>query len=276
MYAETPTKGVNVIKKIQRLGLTENPFLPYPDGRFFFPCTEHQTLYQEILRLITEKRKRCLALVRGDAGTGKSILARRLAGVAFPGSDVDATGILLQGEFFTPTALVRQINAELALPTERTYEGRMALLRAEVEKMGAHGESLFLSMDAIIKPDVVHAILEMAGWHLDHQHLVQMAIFSSDNVFALEEKRPTLTQHVGFRNTLGPLTWRSATDLIDARVRMAGRIAPLFTDDALNSLIEVSRAIPGNIIHIANRALQIIMDNNEEIITEATILAAAE
>ena len=116
----------------------------------------------------------------------------------------------------------------------------------------------------------------MAGWQTDGQNLVQMAVFSSDNVFSLEEKRPVLTQFVGFRNTLGPLTWRSATDLVEARVRMAGRIAPMFTDDALDTLIEVARGIPGNIMRIADQALKLMINGNEEIITESTILLATE
>ena len=270
------TRGASSIKRMQRLGLVENPFLSYPDGRYFFPCHEHQTLYMEIMRIVAEKRKRGIALIRGDSGTGKSILARRLAGVAFPGSDVHATGVLIDGDLNTPTTLIRKINAALDLPTERTYEGRVALLREYVDHLGDQGRSLFLSIDAPIKPDVISALVEMAMWNTEDRHLVQMSIFSSDNVFSLEEKRPALTQYVGFRNTLGPLTWRSASDLVDARVRMAGRVAPLFTDDALDTLIEVGRGIPGEMLRTANLAFQILLDSNEEIITDTLILSTTE
>jgi len=275
MFTDTAS-GATTIKRIHRLGLVENPFLTYPDGRYFFPCNEHQTLYQEVLRIIAEKRKRGIALIRGEAGTGKSILAKRLAGVPMPDNDLRATGILLKGPINTPTALVRQVNAALDLPTERTYEGRMELLHNLVERMSIDGNSLFLAIDSPIKSDVVGAVLEMAGWQIEEQHAVQTAIFSSDNVFFLEEKQPSLTQHVGFRSTLGPITWRSASDMIEARVRMAGRIAPLFTDDALDTLIEVARGIPGDLMRIANRALQILIHNNEDIITETIVLMATE
>lgn len=261
---------------MQRLGLIENPFLPYPDGRYFFPCLEHQTLYQETLRIVAEKRKRSIVLVRGDSGTGKSILARRLAGVAFSESDINAEGLLLQGEYNTPTSLIRTVNALIDLPTERTYEGRMEIFREWLEKLGEEGKSLFLVIDAPINTDVVSALIEMASWQDENKHLIQMAIFTNDNIFSLEEKRPSLTQYVGFRNTLGPLTWRSASELIEARVRMAGRVAPLFTDDALDSLIEVGRGIPGPMMTIANTAFQNILDSNEDIITESAVLTASE
>ncbi len=270
------TSGASALKRMQRLGLIENPFLSYPDGRYFFACHEHLTLYMEVLRIVAEKRKRGIALIRGDSGTGKSILARRLAGVAFPGSDLNALGVLIDGELSTPTALVRKINAALDLPTERTYEGRVALLRDLVDQLGAQNQSLFLAIDSPIKADVLGTLLEMAAWNNGNLHLVQMAIFSSDNVFSLEEKRPALTQYVGFRNTLGPLTWRSASDMVDARVRMAGRVAPLFTDDALDSLIEISRGVPGMLLNIANQAFQMLLDSNEEIITDSMILATTE
>lgn len=264
------------VKRIQRLGLVENPFLAYPDGRYFFPCHEHQTLYMEVMRIVAEKRKRGIALIRGDAGTGKSILARRLAGVAFPGGSVDAFGVYIDEELNTPTALIRRINTEFGLPTERTYEGRMALLREYIDQVAAQGKSLFLAIDTSIKADVVSALLDMAAWQHEDRFQVQMAIFSSENVFSLEEKRPALTQYVGFRNTLGPLTWRSASDLIDARVRMAGRVAPLFTDDALDTLIEVSRGIPGELLRAADLAFQMLLNSNEEIITDAMIIGPNE
>jgi type II secretory pathway predicted ATPase ExeA len=270
------TRGTSPTKRLQRLGFIENPFLSYPDGRYFYPCHEHQTLYQEVLRIIVEKRRRGIALVRGDAGTGKSMLARRLVGTAFPSSDVNAIGVLLHKKISTPTTLVRMINSALDLPTERTYEGRLDILRRFAESLGSEGNSLFISIDAEVKPDVVATLVDMASWQQDEQHLVQFALFSDDNVFSLEEKRPSLTQYVGFRNTLGPLTWRSASDLVDARIRMAGRVAPLFTDDALDTLIEVSRGTPGNLMEIANRALQILLGDNQDIITEATVLAAAD
>jgi len=270
------TRGASTIKRMQRLGLIENPFLPYPDGRYFFPCPEHQTLYTEVMRIIAEKRKRGIALIRGDAGTGKSILAHRLAGVAFPLGEVSAHGVLLEGEINTPTALIRMINGALDLPTERTFEGRLDLLHNYVKNLGETGESLFLAIDTSVKTSVINTLVEMASWQGELQYLVQLAIFSSDNIFTYEEKRPSLTQYVGFRNTLGPLTWRSAADLIEARVRMAGRVAPMFTDDGLDVLIETSRGNPGKLLTTANQAFQLLLESNEEIITEATILALSE
>ena len=276
MDISTVARGAANIKRMQRLGLIENPFLPYPDGRYFYPCPEHQTLYTEVLRIVAEKRKRGIALIRGDAGTGKSILAHRLAGVAFPKGEVAAQGVLLEGELSTPTALIRKINSALDLPTERTFEGRLDLLREYLEDLGNVGQSLFLTIDTSLKTSVINTLIEMATWQQENHFLVQMAIFSDDNIFSFEEKRPNLTQYVGFRNTLGPLTWRSTADLIDARVRMAGRVAPLFTDDGLDVLIETSRGNPGKLLSLANQAFLLLLESNEEIITEATILALSE
>ncbi len=270
------TQSASAVKRMQRLGLIENPFLPYPDARYFYPCPEHQTLYMEVLRIVAEKRKRSIALVRGDTGTGKSTLARRLSGVAFHAGDVSAVGVYLNQDVNTPTALIRQINAHFELPTERTYEGRLELLRQSIEELASEGMSLFLAIDASIKTDVLDSLIEMASWELAGITLVQTAVFSADNVFSLEEKRTEITQYVGFRNTLGPLTWRSASDLVDARVRMAGRVAPLFTDDALDALIEVSRGIPGVLLGISNQAFQMLLSSNEEIITESLILSTIE
>ena len=276
MRNESTRKNIS-INRLQRLGLIENPFLNYPDGRYFYPCHEHQTLYQEVLRIIKEKQKRGVALVRGEHGTGKSILSRRLTSVAFIGGDVDAIGVHLDGEINTPTAFVRQINSSLNLPTERKYEGRLAILKDFVTQITQNETSLFLSIDTNLHIDVINTIIEMADWQTENnQHMVQFAIFSKNNLFSMEEKRSHLTQYVGFRNTLGPLTWQSASELIDARVRMCGRAAPLFTDDALDSLIEISRGIPGKLLTIANNSLKRLIANNDEIITEAYVLTSSE
>ena len=136
---------------------------------------------------------------------------------------------------------------------------------------------MFLSIDSSLHIDVINTIIEMASWqNEENQHMVQIAVFSKNNIFSMEEKRPILTPFVGFRNTLGPLTWQSASELIDARVRMAGRAAPLLTEDALDSLIEISRGIPGKLLSIANNSLQRLIANNDEIITEAYVITSSD
>ena len=60
----------------QFYGLKEQPFSNTPDPRFYFDGSQHADVFTRLMHAITTMKG--LAVVVGDLGTGKTMLARRM------------------------------------------------------------------------------------------------------------------------------------------------------------------------------------------------------
>lgn len=295
--------GLAVVRRLQRLGLLENPFLDYPDARYFYPCIEHTTLYQEILRMAVDPAGKSLALVMGAEGTGKTTLARRLANSAFKGGSVPLRGVLVswndsqerdadeaqengadtpqereRDEIPSQTLFVRMINDALGIETRKSLEARLELLEEYASCASRSGSGLFIVVDANLIAPIYTTMLEMVRWANGggSRLMIRFAIFSSDNLFAVESRKPELKEWVGVRHTLGQLSYTSASGMIEARVRMAGRSAPLFTPDAISELVDSTQGHPGRLMSLARRAFSVLLRGNEATIDLSALIEARE
>ena len=122
-----------VVNRLRQLGLLENPFLAYTDARYFVPCVEHTSLYQEILQLCVGEPHKRVALIRGGTGTGKSTLTTRLSNTVFPGGVVSLSSVLINEPVPTQTMFVRSVNDSFQ-PQQDTPEETAGALRARVDQ----------------------------------------------------------------------------------------------------------------------------------------------
>jgi len=264
-----------VVNRLRQLGLIENPFFSYPDARYFVPCVEHTSLYHDILRLCVEDPRQRVALIRGEAGTGKTTLTTRLSNTVFGSGIVTMPSVLLAEEVPTPTTFVRAVNDALGLDTRRSLAGRLEVLKAYVSRQTALGKGLFLIIDENINSQVWSTLLEILDWRENGQLLsVRAAVFSESNLFKFEETKELLQEYVGVRRTLSNLSFSSATRILENRPRMAGRSAPLFQPDAVSEIVEYSNGHPGTLIRLANKAFLKLLDSNESAINLQAVLDA--
>lgn len=252
------------VNRLRQLGLLENPFLPYPDARYFVPCVEHLSLYQEVLQLCVENNGRRVALIRGETGTGKTTLTTRLVNSLYPGGMFSLSSILVNEPVPTPTTFVRFINDFFELETKRSLEDRLTVLRRFILRQQNRGSGLFIVVDENLNSQVWSTLLEILSWRSGDQLLnVGAAVFSENNLFKYEESKKNLNAFVGVRKTLGNLNFASATRILENRPKMAGRNAPLFQPEAAAEVVERSGGHPGELIKLANTCFEILLDSNE-------------
>jgi len=262
-----------VVYRLRQLGLLENPFLAYPDARYFVPCVEHAALYQEILHLCVEEPQKRVALIRGGKGTGKSTLTTRLSNTIFPGGTVPLSSVLIEESIPTQTAFVRSINDFFQLETKRSLEDRLEVLRNFVLHQQEQSGGLFMIIDESLISQVWSTLLDILSWKQEGELLnVRAAIFSENNLFKYEESKKQLKEFVGIRKTLGNLSFASATRILENRPKMAGRSAPLFQPPATAEIVERSNGHPGELIGLANKAFEFLMDSNEMSISLQMVL----
>ena len=258
------------------MGLLENPFVMYPDARYFVPCVEHLSLYQGIMRMSVESAEKRIAMIMGEDGTGKTTLAKRLANSVFDGSPVSMKSVLITEETPTPTALVRRIIDDLGVQTRRSLEERLKLLNEFVINNSQTGSGLFLVIDTDLDSSTFNTLLEILHW-TDVQGFplaVKVVVFSRENIFKYIESKPALRDIVGMRQTLGNLSFASASNLIESRVRMAGRSAPLFQPEALNEIIESTNGNLGSLLSLADQAFALLLDSNDTSVSLRVVMEA--
>lgn len=262
-----------VVNRLRQLGLLENPFLAYPDARYFVPCVEHASLYQEILQLCVDEPQKRVALIRGEKGTGKSTLTTRLSNTVFPGGTISLPSVLIKESIPTQTSFVRLINDFFQLETKRSLEDRLDVLRNFVLRQQVQGGGLFIIIDESLISQVWSTLLSILSWNQEGELLnIRAAVFSENNLFKYEESKKQLKGFVGIRKTLGNLSFASATRILENRPKMAGRSAPLFQPSAASEIVERSNGHPGELIGQANKAFEVLLDSNEMSISLQMVL----
>jgi type II secretory pathway predicted ATPase ExeA len=264
-----------VVSRLRQLGLLENPFLSFPDARYFVPCVEHSALYQELLQLAVGPRESRVALIRGEEGTGKTTLTTRLADSVYPNGTVSLSSVLINQEVPTPTTFVRAVNDSFQLETKRSLEDRLDVLRAFVRAEQTQGRGLLLIIDQGLDSQVWSTLLEILRWREGGELLnVRAAVFSENNLFKYEETKQDLKDFVGIRKTLGNLSFASANRILETRPKMAGRSAPLFQPSAAAEIVEKSGGHPGELIDQAGSAFNLLLDSNESSISLQMVMEA--
>ena len=264
-----------VVSRLRQLGVLENPFLDYPDARYFVPCVEHTSLYQELLQLAVGPREERLALIRGETGTGKTTLTTRLAESIYPGSTVSLSSVLISDDIPTPTTFVRAVNDHFQLETKRSLADRLEVLRAFLLAEQAQDRGLLIVVDESVSSQVWSTLLEVLSWRQNGELLnVRAAVFSENNLFKYEETKKNLKAFVGVRKTLGNLSFASANKILETRPKMAGRSAPLFQANAAGEIVESSGGHPGDLIRLAGKAFDLLLDSNESSISMQMVMEA--
>jgi len=230
------------------------------------------------MRMSVENAQERVALIMGEAGTGKTTLAKRIANSAFDGSPISMKSVLATEGISSPNRFVRKITDYLGIPPQRSLEKSLEHLNSFVVNNSQTGSGLFLVIDADLKSATVNTLLDILLWK-DTQGFplaVRAIVFSQNNIFRYAETKPALNEIVGIRQTLGNLSFASASSLIENRVRMAGRSAPLFQPDALSEIVERTKGHPGDLIDLANRSFTNLLESNEDSISLRTVLEAQD
>ncbi len=269
-------------KRLQRLGIVENPFAAYQDGHYFYPLTDQRLRMIEILALVAEKPLENIIQLISDPQLGKTSLARRLTQIVKADPNYYADSVLFTDEHVTPANMVKAISAELGLVTQsKKHEDRLKELNEYLERqMQAQRKSLFVVIDADINPDALDTLLNMANWHSEIRRsqrskpvtfsLVQIALFGRKNASFYVKRRLPLFDVLNrlTRNilSLGLPPIHELSELLERQVRAAGRETPLFTEDALNLLVDESGQVPGRLIDLANQCFLALAESNENVI----------
>ena len=258
------------IVHLERLGLNEDPFKASADPRYLYLGPEHLTVYRQLQGVIM--RRRGLALVTGGMGMGKSTLARRLFDVYYEDPNTEIAYIDT-ASYRTPMEAARGISRTfvgLNVPPARSYSAQKEVLKEAIVRAYQNGRNTVLLLDDAqrINSEALEVIHELYNFDYDDK-LIQVILFGQNELTSLFEAYPAVNSRVFVRMSLPPLTLSSALQMINFRLRIAGRSAPLIDDNAFSLLFSTSGGVPREIVRLCAMATDLLIQTEEDFVTNA-------
>ena len=253
--------------RIQQLGLIENPYAVYGDSRYFVPCTEHTTLHHQLSRYALGLSTYDLMIVQGEPGSGKTTLARRIAHGIQHSSDPAPQAVYISQRSQNARALFAEIIGELGLNSYRSLEEKIEVIREYVLTLQKKQGGLVVVIDAPMNTATMKSLADLAMITDDagERLPLRIIVFGETGIFSQAQVaykgKLKLSQL-----SLPTLSWFSLTTVLERRAEMAGRDAPLFTQDALHELVNLSDGHIGRLIQLVNIAFDSLIDSNETVI----------
>jgi len=238
---------------LDHFGLARKPFSKTPDPAFLFESRRHA---EALARLSFALEEREVAVLTGDVGTGKTTLARAVVD-AFAGRCRFA---MVVNPALPPTQLVLAIAAAFGLPGVRTKAEACAALGAHAGELDAQGVFPVVLVDEaqLLPSRAAYDELRLLGnLCADDRALMGFLLVGQPELRERMAARggEAFAQRVGVAYHLGPLDPDETGRYLAHRLAVAGRRAPLFTEEAVARLHRRARGVPRVVNQLAASAL---------------------
>ncbi|MGZ4999282.1 MAG: ExeA family protein [Methylomonas sp.] len=218
-----------------------------------------------------------LMVVVGPIGTGKTTLSQKLM-VSVP----EKTRMIWLGEPpDTSEELLLFLTQELNISPE--LPGRIFVLRDIKEyllKLNNEGNRCLLIIDEVhkISDDVLECVRLLNNLEQGSIKLIQILLIGQEE-FLVKLARPDLEsfkQRIAWLEAIGKMTALQTHEYIMHRLKVAGSQTQIFTDDALDAVINAARGTPRLVNTFCDRALRVSYDADKTIVDLDSARRAAD
>ncbi len=237
-------------------GMTRRPFGATPQLGTYFPAAGQEEALATIRYCLTQGRG--IAVVTGGAGTGKTLLCRRIASCL---DSAFATAMIANTNMTSVKALLQAILYDLALPYHGMDEQELRLTLTDylLGKYEGGGRTVLVVDEAHnLTVPLLEELRMLENLDGEDDKLFQI-VLAGDHRLANLLRRPdleSLNQCVGARATLGPLSDEETVAYIVHQLECAGVVPEsVFTYEAMTAAYEATLGVPRRINQLCERAL---------------------
>ena len=256
-------------------GLRETPFSLTPDTGFYVNLPDHSAAFDSILYGLSAGEG--FIKITGEVGTGKTLLCRRL--LRYLQTDQWVTAYI-PNPAMSSVALWRALARELGVKHSTRINEMQHVIQQYLLDTARAGRKLVLVIDEAqsMPVETLEALRLISNLETERQKLVHIVLFGQpelDQILARQDLRQ-LNQRITTSARLSPLAdVQALSHYLNARLNQAGYTgAPLFTRQAVQSLLFCTYGIPRLANVIADKALLIAFGRGERTVKEKYVRMA--
>jgi general secretion pathway protein A len=234
--------------------LSEPPFDNSPNPKFFYRSPEHE---EALVRLVyTVRHRKGCGMLTGEYGCGKTTLSRAL----IQRLEAERYEIgLLTNPSWNAVDFLREALYQLGIETrEKTKPELLHQLNDVFFRNYREGRDTVLIVDEaqLIEDDAVYEELRLLmNFQTDDRFLVTLLLIGSPELREHVRRLKHLDQRITIRYHLNTLDDTHTAAYVAHRLKMAGRAAPIFTDEAIKLIFDFTRGTPREINNLCEVAL---------------------
>ncbi len=244
------------MEHLSTFGLTRDPFSNEPNLEGWFASPAHLDAERRLARAVRQSKG--LVLLLGDAGSGKTLLVRRMLEaleeemfeacmlVPVPGLS-DATWVL--------DRLVRQLGEEEPSKDPAELLAQLYDQLAQVREDGRHTVLLVDEAQVLADAGVLPALRGLLNLEYEDRRLLTLVLAGPGSLGEAVEDEAGLADRVEARVTLSAMDAESAEAYVVHRIRNAGGAPAILESGAMDALVKLGHGTPRRLNTLADGAL---------------------
>jgi type II secretory pathway predicted ATPase ExeA len=237
-------------------GLTQEPFAVMPLTNFYYHNDQHDQAYMRLKRAVEAMKG--LAVLVGDIGTGKTLLARRLL-EKLPEDQYEVSLLVVLHSDVDSDWLVKRIAAQFGVEhpdgTKVEVIGKLYERLSQIAEQGRRGVILIDEAHMLRRKDLLEEIRGLLNLELPNQKLISFVMFGMPELDDNLKSEPALAQRMAVRYQLKNFSPEVVVDYVRFRLFHAGCDRQVFSLDALAKLHEYTNGNPRLINVVCDNAL---------------------
>lgn len=260
--------------------LKHKPFSNTPDPIFYYHSRQHEEALAKLYYVVSENNG--AGLLTGTYGCGKTMISRLLLSHIASVSNPFVCNAMPDMSTVDLLRTIARIMGYTSIAVNKSELVVDALMEAIENAVISHSTS---GKQVVLFVDEAHLITSHITWetlrllmnlHNNDSFLLTLIISGHPELERQVNEIPQLAQRIAVRCMLGPFDQIDTAGYIKKRLSVAGSERPIFRDDAINVVYQLSGGVPRKINTICSSALAVGANTQREDIDAATVIDAVK